>query len=89
MTMKQLTEVSETALITLRSRVVESRKANPLLHDPVGEELFNKLTESLPDDGRHQLVSARTPISFWQPPFLMNSVCSSSELNRCPQILSH
>jgi len=27
--MKQLTEVSETALITLRSRVHESEKANP------------------------------------------------------------
>jgi methyltransferase (TIGR00027 family) len=59
MTMKQLTEVSETALITLRSRVVESRKTNPLLHDPVGEELFNKLTESLPDDARKRVMERK------------------------------
>lgn len=48
--MKQLTEVSETALITLRSRVAESQKANPVLQDPVGEELYQKLLEVLPSD---------------------------------------
>jgi len=57
--MKQLTEVSETALITLRSRVVESRKANPLLHDPVGEELFIKVTKSLPDDARKRIMERK------------------------------
>ena len=57
--MRQLTEVSETALITLRSRVVESRKANPLLHDPMGEELFNKLRESLPDEVRSRVMDRK------------------------------
>jgi len=57
--MKQLTEVSETALITLRSRAVESQKANPILHDPVGEELFEKLVNSLSDDLRKRILERK------------------------------
>jgi len=48
--MKQLTEVSETALITLRSRVIESQKAKSLLPDPVGKELFQRIREALPTE---------------------------------------
>jgi O-methyltransferase involved in polyketide biosynthesis len=65
MTMKQLTEVSETALITLRSRVVESRKTNPLLHDPVGEELFNMLTGL---ESYHSGIKVRGEWSYFEDP---------------------
>ena len=34
-------------------------------------------------------VSASTPISFLQPPFFTNSVCSAMVSKRCPHILSH
>jgi methyltransferase (TIGR00027 family) len=57
--MKQLTEVSETALITLGSRVVESQKSNPILLDPVGEELFQQLTEVLPVDLRKRVLERK------------------------------
>jgi len=67
--MKQLTEVSETALITLRSRVVESRKTKPLLHDPVGEELFITLTEMLPDDVRKRFMERKIS------PLLTSHIC--------------
>lgn len=57
--MKQLSEVSETALITLRSRAIESQRANPLLHDPVGEELFKKLIAALPGNQHRQVLKRK------------------------------
>ena len=57
--MKQLTEVSETALITLRSRVIESRKSNPVLGDPVGEECFEALVSVMPDELRKRVMERK------------------------------
>lgn len=57
--MKQLTEVSETALITLRSRVLESEKAKPLLQDPVGKELLEAMMKALPDELRTRILNRR------------------------------
>jgi len=57
--MKQLTEVSETALITLRSRVLESEKTNPLLQDPVGKELMEALIKELPDELRDRILKRK------------------------------
>ena len=48
--MKVLTEVSETALITLRSWVLESRKANILMKDPMGKEPLDALMKVLPGE---------------------------------------
>lgn len=57
--MKQLTEVSETALIILRSRVIESRKSNPVLRDPVGEECFEAIVSEMPDDLRKRVMERK------------------------------
>ena len=57
--MKQLTEVSESALITLRSRVIESRKSNPVLPDPVGEECFEALVSEMSDDLRKRVMERK------------------------------
>jgi methyltransferase (TIGR00027 family) len=57
--MMELTEVSETALITLRSRVIESRKSNPVLLDPVGEECFEALVSEMPDDLRKRVMERK------------------------------
>ena len=57
--MKHLTEVSETALINLRSRVIESRKRNPVLLDPVGEECFEALVSEMPDDLRKRIMERK------------------------------
>lgn len=57
--MKQLTEVSETALITLRSRAIESQKSFPLIHDPVGEELYHEMVLALPGDQYKQVLKRK------------------------------
>jgi len=57
--MKALTEVSETALITLRSRVLESEKVNPLIKDPMGKELLEALMKELPHELRDRILKRR------------------------------
>lgn len=48
-----LTDVSETALLTLRARAVEAERADPVLHDPAAGRLFDDLTARLePEVGR-------------------------------------
>lgn len=41
--MKFLSDVSETAIITLKSRVIESQKEAPVFFDPVSVQLFEKM----------------------------------------------
>jgi len=57
--MQILTEVSETALITLRSRAIESGKAHPVLLDPVGEECFEALMAITPEDLRKRVMERK------------------------------
>jgi O-methyltransferase involved in polyketide biosynthesis len=57
--MQKLTEVSETALITLRSRVMEARKSSPVLEDPVGEECFEALMALAPDELRKRVMERK------------------------------
>ena len=42
--MADLNAVSETALITLKARVIEAEKPTPLIHDPRGREIMDKLS---------------------------------------------
>ena len=53
--MNTLSDVSETALITLRSRVEQSFKNDPILIDPVGKECLRRIVKSLPE-GRDMKV---------------------------------
>ena len=57
--MHSLSEVSETALITLRSRVMEARKAHPVLKDPVGEESFESLMALVPEELRKRVMERK------------------------------
>ena len=57
--MQSLSEVSETALITLRSRVLESEKVNPILQDSVGRELMEALMRKLPDELRDRILKRK------------------------------
>lgn len=54
-----LSEVSETALITLRSRVLESEKMNPLLEDPLGMEFLEALMKDLPGELRNRILNRK------------------------------
>lgn len=57
--MQHLTEVSETALITLRSRVIESEKVDPLIEDPVGQEFLGALINVLPEELRDRVLNRK------------------------------
>ena len=57
-------EVSETALITLLSRVIESGKPNPVIHDPVGVECFKRLETILTFDQSERLIKKKLPVSL-------------------------
>lgn len=57
--MTQLTDVSETALITFRSRVNESGKTNPILQDPVGEECLKAMLALMSDDLRKRVMERK------------------------------
>ena len=50
-------EVSETALITLRSRVIESQKENPVITDPVGVELYKGLLNSISPELHQRIIN--------------------------------
>ena len=51
--------VSETALLTLRSRVIESDKMNPVLEDPVGKECLDRLADLIPPDTQKRIMERK------------------------------
>ena len=51
--MDVMSAVSETALITLMARVVESEKDNPVIRDEMGSECLERLRTHLPTDTRN------------------------------------
>jgi len=59
-----MSDVSETALITLRSRVVESERNEPVITDPKGKELLDKVGSMLPDDMRDRLLKRKMRTSL-------------------------
>jgi methyltransferase (TIGR00027 family) len=54
-------EVSNTALITLRARVTEARRKDPLLQDPVGQELLEAISKHLGADPKRRLMARPLP----------------------------
>ena len=59
-----LNAVSETALITLKSHVVETQKENPVIIDSMAIELFNRLQTLLTDDVRDRILHRRLPTTL-------------------------
>ncbi len=51
--------VSETALITLKARVVEAGKVNPVIVDAVGLELLESLQSLLPIETRERIIKRK------------------------------
>ncbi|MFH1966048.1 MAG: class I SAM-dependent methyltransferase [Acidobacteriota bacterium] len=56
-----LSHVSETALITLKARVLEARKRNPLIRDEMGIELLGKLEKHQPEETRKRILDRKIP----------------------------
>lgn len=65
--MDQFSAVSETALITLRSRIIESEKTFPVIHDPVGAELLQRLKKQDLDESVNSLLYRKLPSSLTVP----------------------
>ncbi len=62
--MDTLSHVSETALITLKARVLEAGKRNPLIRDEMGIELLEKLKLHLPEETRGRILDRKMPQSL-------------------------
>jgi methyltransferase (TIGR00027 family) len=62
--MDALSDVSETALITLIARVIEAKKEEPLIRDDMGVELLEAITPHLPVETRRRLVDRKWPLAL-------------------------
>jgi len=62
--MDTLSGVSETAFITLRARVVEAQKEQPVIHDEVGEELLERIRSRLPMEVRQRVLDRKLSVTL-------------------------
>ncbi|HEX9921251.1 MAG TPA: class I SAM-dependent methyltransferase, partial [Anaerolineae bacterium] len=62
--MKLLSAVSETAIITLKSRVLEAEKSNPVIKDDIGRKCLENLRARLPIDTRRRILDRKLPSSL-------------------------
>lgn len=60
----KLTDVSKTALATLRSHVIESQKRNPILNDPMAAYCLEKLISLASEKEKNLLFNRKLPTSF-------------------------
>lgn len=61
--MNILNSVEETALITLRSRVIEAGKKDALITDHMGAEILKKISGLIPADIRKRILESNLPSS--------------------------
>ena len=57
--MNTLSDVSETALITLRSRVIEAERKNPVIEDRIGRECLNRIKPLLSSEVRNRIMNRK------------------------------
>ncbi len=62
--MDTLSTVSETALITLKARVQEAEKDEPVIRDEVAQECLAKIRSLLPAETQHRLLNRSLPSSL-------------------------
>ena len=65
--MNNLSNVSETALITLRSRILESEKPHPVITDPVGTELLQRVRNQDLDESLRTFLNRKLPGTLTVP----------------------
>jgi len=56
-----LNDVSETALITLRSRVVASQMEHPIIQDDMGAQVLRKIRALIPEETQKRLLDSKVP----------------------------
>jgi methyltransferase (TIGR00027 family) len=62
--MNILNDISETALITLKARVIEAKKEKPLIQDDMGVELMDALRSLLPTETRKRIIDRKLPLAL-------------------------
>jgi O-methyltransferase involved in polyketide biosynthesis len=62
--MNILSDVSETAIITLKSRAIESNKTNPVIRDDVSSEILENIGILIPSEAHSRLLDRRLPSSL-------------------------
>ena len=60
----KLTDVSKTAIVTLRSRVLESQKNKPIINDPMAKYCFDKLVSFASEDEKALLFNRKLSLSL-------------------------
>ena len=54
--MVNLNAVSETALLTLKARVIEAEKQSPVIHDAKGREILNKISSKVSTETQRRVL---------------------------------
>jgi methyltransferase (TIGR00027 family) len=62
--MELLSAVSETALITLRARVVETEKDRPVIRDDIGALCLERIRTLLPTETRNRVLDEKLPLTL-------------------------
>ncbi len=56
-----LSTISETALITIKARVVEAEKDNPIIRDPIGIKCLERIRAYLPIETSKRILDRKLP----------------------------
>lgn len=62
--MNVMSAVSETAIFTLKARVVESERDNPIIQDEIGQKCLERIRPLLSADTRNRIFDRRLPTSL-------------------------
>lgn len=59
--MVNLNAVSETALLTLKARVIEAEKQSPVIHDAKGREILDKISSHVSTETQRRVLNRKLP----------------------------
>ena len=59
--MENLNAVSETALLTLKARVIEAEKQSPVIHDVKGREILDKISSHISTETQRRVLNRKLP----------------------------
>ena len=59
--MMNLNAVSETALLTLKARVLEVEKQSPVIHDAKGREILDKISSHVSTETQRRALNRKLP----------------------------
>jgi len=76
--MEKLSDVSETALITLIARAIETKKEFPVIDDPMGVKLLDRIEAHLPAETRQKMFDRK-----WSPTLTRYIALRARKYDQC------